>query len=232
MSYEKPRNTIDQTQAQKSKKKSNKLRREVMLSANSESDPTLLIRVLAVSKQGENYLLNYKDLYLKDQLHSFTEDQLYTLQSLQFSEAVKALWHNIKFVLSVQNFGTTNKKGETIDMEFFKNLSFKSNPDIRSNFSHNTISKAIDNPKVVASSLVHVLEKSQELVASYEENLTKIKQHNPEIYEKLASTIDTKVKLMSISIDLVTALKNNKINMDEFKDQIYYGRRSNPPFEF
>jgi len=154
------------------------------------------------------------------------------LLSLQFAEAVKALWHNIMFVLSIQNFGVPDKNGNLIDMEYIRKLKFDYNTNIRSHYGYKTNTSPIQDPNAVKNALISALEKSQQIVADFDIVLGEIKKSSPELYDKLSDKIDLRTKLLFISENRITSLKNDKINLDKFKNEIYYGKRTSPIINF
>ena len=206
--------------------------RENFIRNNSSAGLKQASITLSVCKQKNKYFLDYIEIWLGSSQKNLTALQKESLNYNRYHEALNALLHNIYFILNIQNFGTTNKFGNVIDIDYMKSLNFEYDAMVRSLSGCKTKSTTIKNEEQLNNALVYVLKTSMDIVNQFKQNvdivklLTEAKDAAPKYEERIGKDNISEVKLFDLAKNLINDLQNNEIDTVVFSRAIAFENKT------
>ena len=201
-------------------------RRNLMAIEKSKLPPQLASKTIGVCRQGDSYFLDTVEIWLHSKHHPLYEEDEIKVLYLQYCESIKALHHNVNFVLSIQNFGTTTKKGNIINLDYLRRHNFEYNADLRSIYSARKSTNTIKSPDDVSAKLIKIFEDSQQIIERLDAEIEKIREDAPSLEDALTRAKEFKNKIVAISNNIIIALENNIINLQDCLDEISFAEKS------
>jgi hypothetical protein len=206
------------------KNKNIKRIREITMAENAKQEPKLASKTLSICRQENRYFVDYVDLWLRPTERALNIQQSLNLHYQEYVESIKALYNNINFILSAQNFGQSDKNGKQIDLAYMKNLNFDYSVAVRSVRGCRRNSHSITNENELTRIMINVLTESEKIIDKLETELAidELNKHIPNFTEKFEQLQDFKTKMINIANSLLVALENNKVNLKAFQSEICF----------
>jgi len=200
------------------------LRRKIMMVEKSKTPPVLVSKTLAIGKQYDNHFIDTTEVWLRTPDLIPEEQKVLYIQYQEYVEALKSLLNNINFIASAQNFGSTDKKGNAVNIEYMESLNFNYNNEIRSACSCKARRTTITDEFKLLNQLASVLEDSQKIILELEKrvDIDRLEKLVPGSAEKFAENQEIQHKIFQITDNLISSLQNNRINLDEFCEEITF----------
>ena len=199
--------------------------KEIAASINEKLPPRLVSSTLSIGKQEDNYYLDRVDTFLASKHRQLDAKQTLKVYYQQYVEAIKSLFNNVNLVLAMQNYGAITNNGEVIDMHYLRKHNFEYDAKIRSLYSCSTQPRTAQREPDIEKFIVSTLKDSLKVIEQLEEDIESLKEACQSNY-KLQKTEDFKEKVVNTANLLITAVNNNKINLDDFKDEICFGAKT------
>lgn len=199
--------------------------KEIGASVSAKLPPRLVSSTLSIGKQEDNYYLDRIDTFLSSKHRQLDSKQTLKVYYQQYVEAIKSLFNNVNLVLAMQNYGTTATNGELIDIHYLRKHNFEYDAKIRSVYSCSTQPRTAQHESDIEKFIVSTLKDSLRVIEQLEEDIESLKEACQSDY-KLAKTEGFKDKVVATANLIITAVNNNKINFNDFKNEICFSAKT------
>lgn len=191
-----------------------------------EKEPIVASKTLSIGRQEDKYFLDTSTVVLFSKTSQSVLMDRVKLEYKIYIEAIKSLMSNVNFILSLPNLNSVDKNGNIITLRSLKESSYSYPEELRSAYSSSKSNKTISSESNMVDNLIYVLEESHQIIEKIEKSIAlPLVEENPNLKQTFEHTKELKNKYIYTGNLIISMLKQNKLNLEEFTNEITFAEK-------